>query len=140
MEALPFEEATTDPSAHRLRALVEQADGLMVATPVYHESYSGVLKVALDLLDREAEEKPVALIAVGGGSWGTSLALEHLRTIFREMGALVLPQHVQVARAGEVFDATGRMLDPDLGARLLHLGQLLARRCKRERELTGRQL
>jgi NAD(P)H-dependent FMN reductase len=131
----PFEEGTTDAAANQLRALVRQADGLILATPVYHESYSGVLKVALDLLDRELDQKPAALIAVGGGMWGISLALEHLRTVLREMGALVLPQQVQVARAEEMFDGAGHLNDAELTARLVRLGEQLAIRAEQERDL-----
>lgn len=48
-------------------ALIEQADALIVSTPVYKASYTGVLKAFLDLLPQNAlAGKPVLPIATGG--------------------------------------------------------------------------
>ena len=38
------------PDVERLRQCVKEADGLILATPEYHGSVSGVLKNALDLM------------------------------------------------------------------------------------------
>ena len=37
---------------------IENADGLLIATPVYKASFSGALKTVLDLLPERADEKP----------------------------------------------------------------------------------
>src|SRR3712207_3171643 len=43
-----------DPAVQRATALVSQARAVIVATPVYKASYSGLLKAFLDLLPAEA--------------------------------------------------------------------------------------
>jgi|SRR5690625_932142 len=48
-------------------AKIERAAAIIIATPVYKASYSGVLKALLDLLPRDAfRNKPILPIATGG--------------------------------------------------------------------------
>lgn len=59
----------------------EAADGFVVASPVYHNSYSGLLKNALDWLGiRDFRQRPAALISHGGRS---TQAVDHLRIVVR---------------------------------------------------------
>ena len=70
------------PEEEALRA-VEQADLLIVGSPVYKGSYSGLFKHFIDLVDyRSLIGTPVALLATGG-SERHALAIEHqLRPLF----------------------------------------------------------
>ena len=55
------------PAIRNFAAQVSRADGLIVGTPVYKASFSGALKVLLDLLpERALAHKPVLPIATGG--------------------------------------------------------------------------
>jgi FMN reductase len=125
---LPFcdarEDETTLPrEVHELRARVKAAAGLILGSPEYHGSFSGVLKNALDLLSAdELAGKMVGLVTVSGGASGGS-ALSHLRLVMRAVHAWVIPGQVMIPRAGSVFDETGRLLDPKLEARLLEVGR-----------------
>ncbi|MCY1295672.1 FMN reductase (NADPH) [compost metagenome] len=60
-----------------LLAQVEQADGLLVATPVYKASFSGALKALLDLLPERALEHKVVLPFSTGGSKAHMLAVDY---------------------------------------------------------------
>lgn len=72
------------------------ADGVVLATSVRHDSYSALLKSALDYCDSdELGNKPVGLLAVTEGS-GPALALEHLRTVCRKLNARVPPMQVSI--------------------------------------------
>src|SRR5579863_6524647 len=65
----------------RLRAEVKEADGLILGTPEYHGSFSGVLKNALDLMGfSEFEGKMIGLVGVAGGQAGAH-GLTGLRSI-----------------------------------------------------------
>src|SRR5436190_18456172 len=60
----------------KLRAEVKQADGVILGTPEYHGSVSGVLKNALDLMGfDEFEGKMIGLLGVSGGRMGAFEAL-----------------------------------------------------------------
>lgn len=121
------------PESVAFRAQVAQADALLVATPVYHDSYSGVLKNGIDHLYDELRDKVVALIAVGGGRTGQGQALEHLRAVFRETSCWVLPRQVAIASAEKMFDEAGKLLDAELETRLTQLGQELVLRTRQLR-------
>ena len=74
---------------------VERADLLVVGTPVYRASMSGLLKHLFDLVDHRAfASKPVVLAATGG-SLLHGLVTEHqLRPLFGFLNALTLPTTV----------------------------------------------
>lgn len=112
----------------RLRMDVQQAHGIVMATPEYHGSYSGVLKNAIDLMGfEEFEGKMLGLIGVAGGSMGAADALSTLRNVGRSLHAWVVPQHVSIPKVWEHFDEDGNFTDEDIRARLMDVGQEVAR-------------
>ncbi len=116
------------PDVERLQQDVADAKGLIIGTPVYHGSYSGVLKNALDLLSfRELEGAIWGLLGVAGGGTGATVTMTHLRTIGRSLHAWVVPEEVSVANSSKQFDASGQCIDAALRERLLNLGRSVAR-------------
>lgn len=65
------------PQVQHFQQLVTQADGLVVATPVYKASFSGALKTLLDLLPERALEHKVVLPIATGGSIAHMLAVDY---------------------------------------------------------------
>lgn len=91
---------------------LEQAEAYVLVTPEYNRSTSGVLKNALDYLDFQFKNKPVALVA--HGSTGGAQAISHLRGIVPGLQAITIPSAVYFAhRVGDAIDENG-----DLGAEL----------------------
>jgi FMN reductase len=77
---------------------VAAADGLIVVTPVFSASYSGLFKSFFDVLDPEALAGKPVLIAATGGSARHSLVLDHaLRPLFAYLKAVVVPTGVYAA-------------------------------------------
>ncbi|MFD7376896.1 FMN reductase [Streptomyces mirabilis] len=77
---------------------VTEADGLIVVTPVFSASYSGLFKSFFDVLDQDALTGKPVLIAATGGSARHSLVLEHaLRPLFAYLRAVVVPTAVYAA-------------------------------------------
>ena len=80
---------------------VTEADGLVVVTPVFSASYSGLFKSFFDVLgarDRDALAGKPVLIAATGGSARHSLVLDHaLRPLFASLRAVVVPTGVYAA-------------------------------------------
>lgn len=56
---------------------VENADGLVIATPVYKASFSGALKTVLDLLPERALADKIVLPMATGGSIAHMLAVDY---------------------------------------------------------------
>ena len=112
----------------RMRKEVAAAQGLILATPEYHGSYSGVLKNALDLMGfDEIEGKMIGLVGVSGGAMGAFNALNGLRGVGRTLHAWVIPEQASVPDAWDVFDKAGNLQDEALGERLKAIGRQVAR-------------
>lgn len=115
---LPFCDASDDypdyPDVKILQDTVKAADGLILATPEYHGSLSGVLKNALDLMSFEhLSDKVTGLISVLGGQ-SNSNALNDLRVIIRWVHGWVIPEQIAIAQAWKAFDKEGKLVDDKL--------------------------
>ena len=122
----PFPESVV-----HFRARLAQADAVLIATPEYNASISGVLKNAIDWASRPPQNplngKPVAIMGASKGNFGTLRAQLHLRQILTHIGALPLGKpEVLVARAEQVFNAEGKLVDPAPGGYLQDLLTALA--------------
>lgn len=71
---------------------VEQADVLVVATPVYRGAYTGLFKHFFDFIDQDALVDTPVLLAATGGSERHALVIDHqLRPLFSFFQARTLP-------------------------------------------------
>ncbi|MEM9136340.1 MAG: NADPH-dependent FMN reductase [Cyanobacteria bacterium P01_F01_bin.42] len=106
------------PDVKVLKETIQEASGLILATPEYHGSVSGVLKNALDLMSfRELSGKVTGLISVLGGQ-PNSNALNDMRVIMRWVHAWVIPEQIAVGQVWQAFDAEGGLKDEKLDQRL----------------------
>ncbi|MET8611727.1 FMN reductase [Streptomyces misionensis] len=77
---------------------VTGADGLIVVTPVFSASYSGLFKSFFDVLDKDALTGKPVLLAATGGTARHSLVLDHaLRPLFTYLKAVAVPTGVYAA-------------------------------------------
>ena len=121
---------TKVPSANvvQMRQDVKQAHGLILGTPEYHGSYSGILKYALDLMRfEEIEGKMIGLVGVSGGKMGATDALTSLRAVGRALHAWVVPEQVSISEAWRQFETDGRIRDLRLEGALKDVGRQVAR-------------
>lgn len=85
---------------------VAEFDGYVFVTPEYNRSTSAVLKNAIDVLDHQMDDKPVALI--GHGTSGGAQAIANLRMALPGVGAITIPQALFFNdRVGEAIDEAG---------------------------------
>lgn len=101
-------------TVERFRAQLDEADGLLFATPEYNYSVTGAMKNAIDWASRSPsplDHKPAAILGAGGGS-GTARAQRHLRDILKHNDLRVVTEpEVLVARARQFF-SDGKLTDP----------------------------
>jgi FMN reductase len=77
--------------------LLDQAEGVIIATPVYKAAYSGVLKTFLDLLPQDALQGKTILPIATGGSSAHLLALDYaLKPVLCALGATHILRGVYV--------------------------------------------
>ena len=130
---LNFCDGKEDESAYpddvfKLRDDVRRAQGIILGTPEYHGSFSGVLKNALDLMGfDEIEGKMIGLVGVSGGRMGALNALTSLRTIGRALHAWVIPEQVSISEAWREFYDAGDLRDRELRDRMMDVGRQVAR-------------
>ena len=116
------------PGALRLRQDVQSAQGIIIGTPEYHSSFSGVLKHALDLMGFEQfEGKITGLIGISGGDLGAINALNSLRIVCRSLHAWVVPEQISISYGSRQFTPEGSPLSSELENKLVEMGRQVAR-------------
>lgn len=134
---LPFCMGSDDyqdyPDVIRLRETVQEADGLILATPEYHGGISGVLKNALDLMSfDQLSGKVTGLISVLGGP-ANSNALNELRLIMRWVHGWVIPEQIAVGQSWKAFGEDGKLLDEKLSKRFDQFAESLVENTRKLR-------
>lgn len=111
-------EAVGEPVAvATLRAVLREADALLIASPEYNYGPPGVLKNAIDWISRPPgnaplHKKPVAIMGAGPGGSGTMRMQSHLRLTLQAIGAYAMPKpEVGVVSCRDKFDTEGRLTD-----------------------------
>lgn len=95
----------------KLSQSVKSAQAVVLATPEYHSSISGVLKNALDFLNSEYfEGKPVLSASSAGGAVGVS-SLGALQAIVRNLHGLNCPEWISIGGDQRKFDENGEPAD-----------------------------
>jgi FMN reductase len=121
------------PDVARMQKAVKQADALLLASPEYHGSVSGVVKNALDLMGfEEMAGKVAGLISVLGGQ-PNSNALNDMRLIMRWVNAWVIPEQIAIAQAWQAFGPDGKLLDEKLSERFDRFAQSLVENTRKIR-------
>jgi chromate reductase len=111
---------------------IRAADAVLLASPEYNYSTSGVLKNAIDWLSRLPEQpfigKPVGMIGASMSILGAARAQYHLRQSFVFLDALPLNKpEVFIALAQTKFDTDGRLTDETTRGFIRALLEALAR-------------
>jgi chromate reductase, NAD(P)H dehydrogenase (quinone) len=111
-----LERAGMPSAVQQLAQEIRSADALLIASPEYNFSISGVLKNAIDWLSRLPEQpfkdKPVALMSATLGPVGGARHQYEVRKILGCLEALVMPRpEVFINLCQPKFDADGRLVD-----------------------------
>ncbi|MBO3742554.1 FMN reductase [Actinoplanes flavus] len=86
------------PALKQAQDSVAAADALIVVTPVFSASYSGLFKSFFDVLDKDVLTGKPVMMAATAGTARHSLVLEHaLRPLFAYLRAAILPTSVFAA-------------------------------------------
>ena len=110
-------ESTLPVRVREFKSRIRAADAILIATPEYNHSITGVLKNAIDWAsrppgDNSFNDKPVAIMSASVGMLGGARAQFHLRHVFvnLNMHAVNQPQ-VFVNAVEKKIDGEGRLVD-----------------------------
>lgn len=119
---------------HDFVAAVRGASGIIIASPGYHGSLSGVVKNALDLLEETAKDArpyladlPVGLIATAYGWQATGSTIAALRSIVHALRGWPTPFAAAINTQITQFDDHGGATDPAVVEQLCLVGRQVAR-------------
>lgn len=124
----------------RLKRLFLDHQGLMISSPEYNSSITGVLKNSLDWVSRSEPGEPAlaaytgkvaALMSASPGSLGGLRSLAVLRSMLGNIKVLVLPDQVAVSKAHEAFNPDGSLKDAKQAATIQALGKTLTQTLSR---------
>lgn len=121
----------------RLRKAIADAAGVLIASPEYNGSITGVLKNALDWASRPFPDnalrgKPVAVIGASTGLFGAVWAQADTRKVLGIIGADVIDDELPVGQADAAFADNGQLVEPQQQAVLADLVHVLAARAGAE--------
>jgi FMN reductase len=108
-----------------LISALRRADGIIIASPGYHGTVSGLIKNALDYVEDMArderayfEGRAVGLIAVAAGWQATGSTLATLRSITHALRGWPTPMAVAINSAQPVFNDEGALIDAGIAGQL----------------------
>ena len=105
-------------SVSALKEGLANCDGLLLVSPEYNNGIPGVFKNTIDWMSRPPggmglfKGKPVAVIGASPGGFGTMLSQAAWLPVLRTLGTRHWSEgRLMVSRAGELFDAEGKLMD-----------------------------
>ena len=123
--------------ARELCDTVEEASGMIWASPLYHGTISGAFKNTLDWLDLLRDNDPpflsdriVGLISTAGGAQGLQ-AINTMEFVVRALRGMAVPLVAPVSKAYRAFDDAGRATEDTIDQLLQALGREVASLCIR---------
>jgi chromate reductase, NAD(P)H dehydrogenase (quinone) len=107
-------------NARKLKDLMLAHQGFLISSPEYNSSISSVFKNTIDWTSRQSEgEIPLAcfknkiagIMSASPGMLGGLRGLVHVRSILGNIGVIVLPDQIAIAKAHEAFNEDGSLKD-----------------------------
>ncbi len=120
--------------AQDLKRIFIDHDGFLICCPEYNSGITPLLKNVIDWVSRkEGTEPPLvaykgkvaALLSASPSPLGGLRGLVQVRSILGNIGVVVLPDQVTVAKAHEAFQPDGGLKDADLAKRVTTLAQTI---------------
>jgi FMN reductase len=123
---------TADKAADLIEA-VRTADGVLIASPGYHGTVSGMVKNAIDYLEELANDerpyldgRPVGLIVTAFGHQAANSGMTTMRTIAHALRGWPTPFGAAVKVSTDSFHENGACLDPSVQGQLELVGRQVA--------------
>ncbi|MBD1863078.1 MULTISPECIES: NADPH-dependent FMN reductase [Trichocoleus] len=122
-------------NALKFKEIMVAHQGLLIASPEYNSSISGVLKNAIDWASRSTPGEPflaaftdkvAAIMSTSPGGLGGLRGLVHVRSILSSIQVLVIPDQIAIAKAHEAFNPDGSLKDSAQQTTVENLGAKVA--------------
>lgn len=84
-----------------------EADAYVIVSPEYNRSIPGPMKNALDYIDFQLKQKPVALVT--HGSTGGAQAMANYRAVLPQLFAVTVPEPTFITGAAQILNEQGEL-------------------------------
>ncbi|TSA18285.1 MAG: NADPH-dependent oxidoreductase [Nitrosopumilales archaeon] len=107
-------------SARKLKDLMLAHQGFLISSPEYNSSISAVFKNTIDWASRQSEgeislacfkNKIAGIMSASPGELGGLRGLVHVRSILGNIGVIVMPDQIAIAKVHEAFNEDGTLKD-----------------------------
>lgn len=115
---LPTDDAGEAIKDSKFSETVNRADALVLVVPEYNHGYPGLLKHVLDSNLKEYIHKAVGICGVSAGAFGGARAIQNLLPVMRELGLVNIFWDGNFSNVQQIFDGSGKLLDPSYVRRL----------------------
>lgn len=125
-------EAKFPVEAQAMKDKIEAADGVLLVTPEYNRSFSGVLKNAIDWASRpwgsnSFDGKPAGIVGASISPLGTAAAQAALRQVMVYLNTKLMGQpEVYLTVASDTFDDNGNVADRHVRSLTGHIDTFVA--------------
>lgn len=127
--------------AQKLKALFEEHQGFLIASPEYNSGYSAVLKNTIDWVSRPSAPgapsltaftgKYAALMSAAPGALGGLRGLYQLRELLQNINVTVMPKMQSVGQAAAAFTEQNTLKDEKMAQTVEKIGADLAKLLQR---------
>ncbi len=123
-------------NARKLKDLMLTHQGFLISSPEYNSSISAVFKNTIDWASRQSKEEiPLAcfknkiagIMSASPGMLGGLRGLVHVRSILENIGVIVMPDQIAIAKAHEAFNEDGTLKDKKQEDQVKKIGASVAK-------------
>ena len=93
---------------------LKEADAMILVSPEYHGSFTGVLKNALDFYWAEFRKKPIGVVTTGSGRMGGINASTQMQHVVLSLGAYPVPVKLLIPEIQHAFNDQFEPLREDI--------------------------
>src|SRR5437588_9731003 len=105
----------TQPGAKKVSKAIEEADGILIATPVYNYDVSAATKNMVELTGNAWEDKVVAFLCAAGGMSSYMSVMAFANSLMLDFRSVIVPRFVYAT--GDAFN-DGKLIDGKVQKRI----------------------
>jgi NAD(P)H-dependent FMN reductase len=107
MESRLFEMKNPPDSLQEISTLLSGADGIVLVSPEYNNSYSGAMKNTIDYFTKEWSHKPIGIVAASDGKQGGLNASNLMQLLALAIGGFAMSCKLLVPEIQNALDEEG---------------------------------
>jgi FMN reductase len=124
---LPFcdgDQSYGHPNVALVRARLDEADAILIATPIYNYDATAAIKNLIELTGEKWENKIVGFLCAAGGMSGYMSIMSLANSLMLDFRSIIVPRFVYAT--GEAF-AGNRIIDAEVVRRVAELARATGR-------------